>query len=89
MEIYEAYYQRHSPYRDMLGSGMPEILIGLKDGRGEISLLTETENWKYEFDMGVFINELNNEIMRSISEWLETNNGPDAQRRGLHVVNNL
>ncbi len=86
---YEGYYQRHSLLTEMKGSGMPEIIIGLNHGVGEISLLSKSESWKYQFNMDVFINDFTHETMEFVSKWQEQTQNERKRKRGLDILRNL
>jgi hypothetical protein len=90
MKTYDSYYDRHSLRANLLGSKMPDILIGLrKFGVGEISLFSEDENWRYEYKMDVFIDEFKTEIKNFIHDWLAKTTDPKAHQRGLDILNSV
>ncbi|WP_414527657.1 hypothetical protein [Nodularia chucula] len=56
---YEALYkfrEQHNLRFAMRGSNIPDIVIGLNKGKGEISLYNEEHDWSYSFDIEDFLN---------------------------------
>jgi hypothetical protein len=49
----------------MRGAKIPEIIIGLNHGSGEISRSDETCNWSYSFDMEEFLQDFHKRMI----EW--------------------
>lgn len=64
------YFKRHCPKSWMVGVAMPDIVLGLNRGVGEISLVIEQESWAYTFDMNLFVERFRREVIRILSTWL-------------------
>lgn len=57
--------EHHSLRFAMRGAKIPEIIIGLNHGSGEISRSDETCNWSYSFDMEEFLQDFHERMI----EW--------------------
>lgn len=56
------YSSRHNIWNSLLGSRIPNILIGCNNGFGEISFYGDEKKWQYSFEMKDFIREVEQEI---------------------------
>lgn len=52
------YHQRHSLRFAFRGADIPDIIIGLNHGTGEISTVSERAEWSYKFDIRDFCDNL-------------------------------
>jgi hypothetical protein len=57
---------------------MPNIIIGLNHGTGEISLDTAVESWAYAFEMEPFVAQFREQVQKVLTVWLEQTRGKEA-----------
>ena len=57
-EELQNYGARHSLIYALEGANVPDIIIGLNRGIGEISRSDDEEEWAYQFDMNTFCEDL-------------------------------
>jgi hypothetical protein len=55
--------QHHSLRFCLRGAAIPEIIIGLNGGVGEISLASESCEWSYKFDMDEFLEDIHARLL--------------------------
>ncbi len=83
---YEGFFERHSLARGLPGSRMPNIVMGLNRGAGEISLVDQNNKWKYDFDMRTFWLDFRDEAQRFVLGSLGNNQNRARKER---VAKNL
>ena len=63
------YSTRHNLWNGLMGSRVPNILLGCNNGIGEISMFDNENKWHLNFDMEEFIQEAKQEIVKFLLFW--------------------
>lgn len=88
--LYE-FYSTHCLHFGLTGAAIPDpnIIIGCKDGMGEISLCEEAQQWCYRFEMRTFWRELLIESRHFILAWMTTNQNDIVKNHASALLQGL
>jgi hypothetical protein len=82
------YYKSHSLRFAFPGTKMPNIIVGLKHGEGEISFSDEGIEWAYPFDMNTFINTTHTNALNFLEFWSASQN-PELRNYVRELITRL
>jgi len=83
------YWEHHNLRIGLIGSKIPNILIGCNHGVGEVSVYWGDDEWAYKFDMKGFILSFREEIRRFLTVWLSKNDNPEFQERIANILERI
>lgn len=83
------YWNDHSLRSAMRGANIPDIIIGMNNLKGEISLSEDAVSWAYQFDSDVFKMQIESQLVEFIKEWREMALSTKANDYGELLLGNI
>jgi hypothetical protein len=84
-----SFRQQHALRAALRGAHIPDIIIGLNHGSGEISLVSEDVTWVYQFDMDDFCLHLRQVILEFLVKCSSISQFIGSRARATNILSQL